>query len=160
MKNTSFDFMFNAACYVNGDDPVAAQKVVRPFSSEFVKKGKRATLEAALECGGVVHQCDFFSGNGVPTTNPDLGGRLLQAKRVVSGPCEPCVGCTPTPCVKPPEPDCEHGPATYNPGDCTWESGALLLELPPAGVQELQGLLGEPLLLCGPAPGRNLPHRV
>jgi hypothetical protein len=121
MKNTSFDFMFNAACYVNGDDPVAAQKVVRPFSSEFVKKGKRATLEAALECGGVVHQCDFFSGNGVPTTNPDLGGRLLQAKRVVSGPCEPCVGCTPTPCVKPPEPDCEHGPATYNPGDCTWE---------------------------------------
>jgi hypothetical protein len=95
MHNTSgWKHGFGAACYIDGDAPIELQKVVEPYSYEQVANGKRTTLEAMLACGRV-HQCDFVDCP-ILEENPDYGGCVIEAKRVVANDCPP----PPPKCVK------------------------------------------------------------
>jgi hypothetical protein len=89
MKNTiGWEAKFAAACYIDGDDPIEKQKVVKPYSVANVRDGKRETLPASLECGRV-HQCDFIVGCEVFEEDPDYGGCLIGVQRVVAEDCPP-----------------------------------------------------------------------
>lgn len=102
MTNTiGWDTHFGAACYVDGDAPIASQKLV-DGDVKHVRSGKSTTLYASLDCGRV-HQCDFFVGIATPLTIPDYGGHLIQARRVVADECEK-LSRPPMPPIVPPEP--------------------------------------------------------
>jgi hypothetical protein len=114
---------FALACYEGNMNNLEEQDLVGNPPVVELRPGESHDFSAPLACG-VKNQCDnLFNISRVPQKPPHAN--LTLNSKIIKG--DDC----PTPCTKPPEPECEFGPAIYDKSSCTWTCPPCVMPPPP-----------------------------